>query len=194
VFPSDARGLDCEEHEASTILVMQAVGNVGYKSRRGRHTTRAAVLLEMPDGGFLLDTPGFNYPAMDQVSSQNVADHFPEITAFTSKAKCQFDNCSHTHEPGCSIRHSWERYEYYIRCANAPAPGSSNIVPCEVSKCLQVASIATFPTNLGSFIVSRGQHAPKCNKGKAIVIPAVRWSDLLLWCLFRFVCCKHRTL
>ena len=46
---------------------------MGYKSKKGRHTTRASLLLDMPEGGLLLDTPGFNYPAMEQVSSRNLA-------------------------------------------------------------------------------------------------------------------------
>ena len=94
---------------------VQAVGNVGFKSKKGRHTTRASLLLDMPDGGLLLDTPGFNYPAMEQVSSKNVADFFPEVDARLQDNRCQFTNCTHTHEPGCCVREGWERYEHYLR-------------------------------------------------------------------------------
>jgi ribosome biogenesis GTPase / thiamine phosphate phosphatase len=94
---------------------------VSYKSKRGRHTTRSAILLDMPDGGLLLDTPGFNYPAMDQVTSGTVAGLFPEIQQQLSEHSCQFSDCTHTHEPGCCVRGTFERYEHYVRCAR-PLP------------------------------------------------------------------------
>lgn len=96
----------------------QAVGNVGLKSKRGRHTTRSAILLDLPGGGLLVDTPGFNYPSMERVTTSNVARFFPEIQRITDVNPCRFSNCTHVHEPGCSVRDGgWERYEYYVRCA-----------------------------------------------------------------------------
>jgi ribosome biogenesis GTPase / thiamine phosphate phosphatase len=95
---------------------MQAVGNVGFKSKRGRHTTRSAVLLDLPGRGLLVDTPGFNYPSMSQVTTKNVAEIFPEIERITTENPCKFGNCTHLHEPGCSVREvAWERYSYYVR-------------------------------------------------------------------------------
>lgn len=67
-----------------------------------------------------MDTPGFNYPSMERVTQANVANFFPEIQALTASNPCRFSNCTHVHEPDCSVRDAgWDRYEYYVRCAGA---------------------------------------------------------------------------
>eukprot|EP00892_Ulva_mutabilis_P005167 jgi/Ulvmu1/3021/UM015_0061.1 len=116
-----ARGLPEGEQAAwrkrtANIYGAQAVGNVGLRSKRGRHTTRSAILLDLPGGGLLVDTPGFNYPSMEKVTTENVAKFFPEIEKITEEAPCRFSNCRHVHEPDCSVRDSqWYRYQYYVR-------------------------------------------------------------------------------
>jgi ribosome biogenesis GTPase len=48
---------------------------------RGRHTTRTVTLIELPFGGLMADTPGFNQPTLDRVSSLELARLFPEFVA-----------------------------------------------------------------------------------------------------------------
>lgn len=100
---------------------MQAVGNVGFKSKRGRHTTRAAILLDMPDGGVLVDTPGFDYPNLAQVTSDSLDALFPEVQELLRGGTCKFADCTHIHEPGCRVRERFERFEMYVRCVPARA-------------------------------------------------------------------------
>ncbi|MGA7935780.1 MAG: small ribosomal subunit biogenesis GTPase RsgA [Kovacikia sp.] len=89
------------------------VGTVSGKLARGRHTTRHVELFELPDGGFLADTPGFNQP--DLVSTpEQLATYFPEIQQRLSVATCQFNDCLHRDEPICAVRGDWERYEHYL--------------------------------------------------------------------------------
>lgn len=38
---------------------------VSRQTGRGRHTTRTATLIDMPRGGLLADTPGFNLPTLE---------------------------------------------------------------------------------------------------------------------------------
>ena len=117
---------------------MQMVSNVSHKSKRGRHTTRTAVLLEMPGGGLLLDTPGFDHPTMGDVDSAHLAEYFPEINRLLTNASCSFGNCTHTHEPGCAVRGGWERYEFYTRCASRRChPPCSEPLPTLHSTTLQ---------------------------------------------------------
>ncbi len=89
------------------------VSTVSGKLGRGRHTTRHVELFELPTGGFLADTPGFNHP--DIVSTPEALGHyFPEIRQRQESGRCQFSNCLHRDEPGCVVRGDWERYQHYL--------------------------------------------------------------------------------
>ncbi|MEL6352530.1 MAG: small ribosomal subunit biogenesis GTPase RsgA [Cyanobacteria bacterium J06627_28] len=93
------------------------VSAVSGKLGRGRHTTRHVELFELPDGGFLADTPGFNQPDI-VTTPESLSDYFPEIKQRRAVADCQFNNCLHRDEPGCAVRShgedEWERYEHYL--------------------------------------------------------------------------------
>ncbi len=84
---------------------------VSGKLGRGRHTTRHVELFELPNGGLLADTPGFNQPDVT-CTVATLMGCFPEIRQRTDH--CQFNNCLHRDEPGCSVRGDWERYDYYL--------------------------------------------------------------------------------
>jgi ribosome biogenesis GTPase / thiamine phosphate phosphatase len=86
---------------------------VSGKLGRGRHTTRHVELFELPTGGLLADTPGFNQPDLT-CSATQLATYFPEIQQRLSQASCQFSNCLHREEPDCAVRGEWERYPHYL--------------------------------------------------------------------------------
>lgn len=90
------------------------VGEVSGKLSRGRHTTRHVELFELPAGGLLADTPGFNQPNLD-CTPEELAFYFPEARRRLAEGNCQFSDCSHRDEPNCVVRGDWERYEYYLR-------------------------------------------------------------------------------
>ncbi|MGK7912508.1 MAG: ribosome small subunit-dependent GTPase A [Synechococcus sp.] len=84
---------------------------VSGRLRHGRHTTRHVELFALPDGGWIADSPGFNTLELDACSSASLLHHFPEVASLHD---CQFADCTHTSEPGCSVRDlQWERYEHY---------------------------------------------------------------------------------
>jgi ribosome biogenesis GTPase / thiamine phosphate phosphatase len=89
------------------------VNAVSGKLGRGRHTTRHVELFELPGGGFLADTPGFNHPDI-VCTPESLSDYFPEIRQRRALEDCQFNNCLHREEPGCQVRGDWERYEHYL--------------------------------------------------------------------------------
>ena len=89
------------------------VGKVSGKLQRGRHTTRHVELFELPGGGLLADSPGFNQPDLD-FPPDNLAHYFPEARVRLQQQSCQFSNCLHRDEPNCAVRGDWERYEYYL--------------------------------------------------------------------------------
>lgn len=89
------------------------VGEVSGKLGRGRHTTRHVELFELPMGGFLADTPGFNQPELE-CDPQELGNYFPEIRHRLTKGECQFADCLHREEPSCVVRGDWERYPQYL--------------------------------------------------------------------------------
>lgn len=90
------------------------VGEVTGKLGRGRHTTRHVELFELPRGGLLADTPGFNQPDL-KIEPGDLAPYFPEARQRLAKGSCQFSNCLHRDEPNCVVRGDWERYEHYLQ-------------------------------------------------------------------------------
>lgn len=89
------------------------VGEVSGKLSRGRHTTRHVELFELPSGGLLADTPGFNQPDLD-CTPPDLVYYFPEARQRLAVARCQFSDCLHRDEPNCAVRGDWERYEHYL--------------------------------------------------------------------------------
>lgn len=89
------------------------VGAVSGKLGRGRHTTRHVELFELPEGGLLADTPGFNQPNLT-CQARELPELFPEIRARLQQGSCRFSDCQHRHEPGCVVRGDWERYAHYL--------------------------------------------------------------------------------
>ncbi|MEH1966554.1 small ribosomal subunit biogenesis GTPase RsgA [Nostoc sp.] len=89
------------------------VGEVSGKLARGRHTTRHIELFELPSGGLLADTPGFNQPDMD-CNPEELIHYFPEARERLAVASCRFSDCLHRDEPECAVRGDWERYEHYL--------------------------------------------------------------------------------
>lgn len=90
------------------------VAKVSGKLQRGRHTTRHVELFELPEGGLLADTPGFNQPELD-CEPEELMGYFPEIRQAIAQSSCQFSDCRHREEPNCVVRdRPWERYELYL--------------------------------------------------------------------------------
>lgn len=92
----------------------QRVNQVSGKLQKGRHTTRHVELFDLPQGGFLADSPGFNQPEMNNYPHE-LALYFPEVLKQLEKGTCQFQDCLHRNEPNCVVRGDWERYPHYLQ-------------------------------------------------------------------------------
>ena len=68
--------------------------------QRGRHTTTARSMHALPDGGWLIDTPGMRELQLVDVGHA-LDDVFGEIA--TLAEHCRFSDCTHTSEPGCAV-------------------------------------------------------------------------------------------
>lgn len=71
-------------------------------SGKGMHTTTFAEMYNLPDGGKIIDTPGIREMGLVDISRQELSHYFPEMQKLIQE--CQFNNCSHLHEPGCAVK------------------------------------------------------------------------------------------
>ena len=98
----------------------QRIGDLSDKNREGRHTTVNSVMLDLPGGGAVIDSPGVRDYAPALQSERDVNLGFVEIADAASG--CRFADCKHMVEPGCAVRNAVEagaiserRYESYRR-------------------------------------------------------------------------------
>ena len=94
------------------LLVPEAhvrVGDVSHTHHKGMHTTTFSELLDLPGGGAIIDTPGVKAFGTIDFERTEVAHYFPEI--FRISDNCRFNNCTHTHEPGCAVLQAVESGE-----------------------------------------------------------------------------------
>jgi ribosome biogenesis GTPase len=77
------------------------VGDVSHTHHKGMHTTTFSELLDLPGSGAIIDTPGVKAFGTIDFERAEVAHYFPEI--FRISDECRFNNCTHTHEPGCAV-------------------------------------------------------------------------------------------
>ncbi len=98
----------------------QRTAMVSEKTGEGRHTTVNSVMLSLPAGGSVIDSPGVRDYAPALSSSRLAIDGFREIVARATD--CRFANCRHLREPGCAVKAAVEsgdiaarRYSSYKR-------------------------------------------------------------------------------
>lgn len=75
----------------------------------GKHTTTFSELFELDFGAYIIDTPGIKAFGMLEMEPWEISHYFPEI--FKISEYCQYNNCSHTHEPGCAVKEAFENGE-----------------------------------------------------------------------------------
>jgi ribosome biogenesis GTPase len=121
----DARGADqvdvlrpwCETGQTVALLGSSGVGKstlvntltgetqatraVREDDQRGRHTTTSRSMHRLPQGGWLIDTPGMRELQLVDVGDA-LDDVFAEIAALAGE--CRFVDCSHDAEPGCAVQ------------------------------------------------------------------------------------------
>ena len=91
---------------------------------KGKHTTVVRQLFPLQAGGYVADTPGWKSLALWDTEPEELDGYFPELAPLV--AHCQFNDCTHTHEPGCAVRKavaqgkvSPERFDSYLRLREA---------------------------------------------------------------------------
>lgn len=85
----------------------------------GMHTTTFSGMFPVPSGGWIIDTPGIKGFGTIDFERGEIAHFFPDI--FEISHDCRYNNCTHTHEPGCAVlkaldehRIAQSRYNSYL--------------------------------------------------------------------------------
>jgi len=89
--------LDLRTDEISTI------------NQTGKHTTTFSEMYPLNFGGYIVDTPGIKGFGVLNMKKEEIGRYFPEI--FSKMSKCQYSNCTHTHEPGCEVKQALKENE-----------------------------------------------------------------------------------
>ncbi len=76
-------------------------GALSVQHDTGMHTTTYSQMFELPQGGYIIDTPGIKGFGTIDFDKAAVAHYFPEI--FAASHNCRFNNCTHRNEPGCAV-------------------------------------------------------------------------------------------
>jgi ribosome biogenesis GTPase len=82
-------------------LKLKTQGVSGW-SGKGLHTTTFAEMFDLPFGGKIIDTPGMREFGLVDITKQELSHYFPEMRE--RLVNCQFNNCLHINEPGCTIK------------------------------------------------------------------------------------------
>ena len=85
-------------------------GELSVQHDMGMHTTTYSEMYPLPEGGYIIDTPGIKGFGTIDFDPATVAHYFPEI--FAVSHDCRFNNCTHRNEPGCAVLKALE--EHYI--------------------------------------------------------------------------------
>ncbi|OJV39230.1 MAG: ribosome small subunit-dependent GTPase A [Bacteroidia bacterium 43-41] len=95
------------------------VGKISDYHSKGMHTTTFSEMIELENGGFVIDTPGIKGFGTIDMTTAEVSHYFPEI--FRISSKCKFYNCLHLNEPDCAVIKAVEnryisqsRYQSYL--------------------------------------------------------------------------------
>jgi len=81
--------------DLATQAISEALGT-------GRHTTTFTRAFELPNHGWIIDSPGFQEFVLGHLSDSQLAYSIPEIRE--RMGTCRFSNCRHLEEPDCAIR------------------------------------------------------------------------------------------
>ena len=93
---------------------------VSEATSKGKHTTQVRELFQLDEGGYVADMPGIRSLALWDTEPEELDAYFIEMRDLV--AHCQFNDCTHSHEPGCAVREAVEqgeiapeRYHSYLR-------------------------------------------------------------------------------
>lgn len=94
----------------------RVTGEVNDVTGRGRHTSTSAVALRLPDGGWVIDTPGVRSFGLSHVDPSRIIEHFPDLSPGTDQCP---RGCTHD-EVECGL-------DAYVEAGGAGPAGTSRL-------------------------------------------------------------------
>jgi len=96
------------------------INAISDTTKHGRHTTSAATLYHINEGGDLIDSPGVAIFGLADLTGQQLAYGYREFQPLLNN--CQFNDCRHVNDKGCAVRLSAEqggiamsRYQRFLK-------------------------------------------------------------------------------
>lgn len=107
-------------------------GEVSTRTLKGKHTTTFASLYPLPDGGYVVDTPGIREFGIREVEAWELSHFFVEFRPYLEL--CRFQPCTHDHEPDCGVKEAYlddlisdERYYSYLNILHSIRLGTHDV-------------------------------------------------------------------
>lgn len=106
---------NCNLNEEASI----EIGEIGKKTKRGKHTTKYVKLYSLNENTYLLDTPGFSSYELYDIEYKKIKECYNDFL----KYKCDYEDCNHVNESEevCAVKKGVnagdidkERYERYV--------------------------------------------------------------------------------
>lgn len=88
------------------------IGEISEVHSKGKHTTTFSQMFKLDGDSYLVDTPGIKGFGLIDVGNNELAMYFPDL--FKYSHFCQYNNCTHTHEPRCKVKEMVESSEIAI--------------------------------------------------------------------------------
>jgi ribosome biogenesis GTPase / thiamine phosphate phosphatase len=121
-----------------------------HRSGQGRHMTSHRQLVQLPQGGMIIDTPGLREAQLWE-GEEALGNSFEDIDQLA--LQCRFSDCAHVTEPGCAIKaaladgsldaarfHSYRKLQRELRAVAAKTDARIRIEERKKWKQIAVAS------------------------------------------------------
>src|SRR6185312_3094847 len=99
--------------------INRKTGAISKAHKKGTHMTTFSEMIPLPEGGFVVDTPGIQEFGLADISKYELSQYFREMNLYRNQ--CKFNSCLHTNEPGCAVMEAVNegkiavsRYESYL--------------------------------------------------------------------------------
>lgn len=99
--------------------INRKTGIISKAHKKGIHMTTFSEMIPLPEGGFVVDTPGIQEFGLADINKYELSQYFREMNLY--RGKCKFNSCMHINEPGCAVMEAVNegkiavsRYESYL--------------------------------------------------------------------------------